>query len=67
MGGVSGMQALPIYDKLAVTIDIGGGSTEIVLGQAARPLFTASMRLGSQRLQVPPSRTALHLPLCRIN
>jgi len=45
------LQALPIYDKLAVTIDIGGGSTEIVLGQAARPLFTASMRLGSQRLQ----------------
>ena len=45
------MQALPIYDKLALTIDIGGGSTEIVVGQEARPFFTASMRLGSQRLQ----------------
>jgi len=25
-------QALPIYDKLSLTVDIGGGSTEIVLG-----------------------------------
>ena len=51
-----GPQALPIYDRLAITVDIGGGSTEIVLGQKARPLFTASMRLGCQRLQVPPRR-----------
>lgn len=45
------LQALPIWDKVALTIDIGGGSTEIVLGQKGRPLFTASMRLGSLRLQ----------------
>ncbi len=58
-----GAQALPIYDKLAITVDIGGGSTEIVLGQKARPLFTASMRLGCQRLQVPPRRDQL----CSLN
>lgn len=49
---ISIAQALPIYDKLALTVDIGGGSTEIVLGLDGQPLYTASMRLGHLRLQV---------------
>lgn len=47
-----GPQALPIYNNLVLSVDIGGGSTELVLGLDGQPLYTASMRLGHLRLQV---------------
>lgn len=44
------LQIVPIFDKHALVIDIGGGSTEIVLGYKAVPLFIRSIKLGAVRL-----------------
>jgi exopolyphosphatase/guanosine-5'-triphosphate,3'-diphosphate pyrophosphatase len=44
------LQALPVYDKRLVLIDIGGGSTEILVGEAGRVLASASHKLGAIRL-----------------
>ncbi|XP_057549904.1 uncharacterized protein LOC130828114 isoform X2 [Amaranthus tricolor] len=40
------LQFLPIYDKRVLTLDIGGGSTEFVVGNYGRVLFADSIRLG---------------------
>jgi exopolyphosphatase/pppGpp-phosphohydrolase len=44
------LQALPVYERAALCIDIGGGSTEIVVGRAGLPLFATSLKLGHIRL-----------------
>ncbi|KAI5061109.1 hypothetical protein GOP47_0023614 [Adiantum capillus-veneris] len=44
------LQALPVYDKLVLVVDIGGGSTEVVVGVAGRPIYAASMKLGHLHL-----------------
>ncbi|CAK9190513.1 unnamed protein product [Sphagnum troendelagicum] len=44
------LQALPVYDKTALIVDIGGGSTEFVLGKAGKPLYATSLKLGHIRL-----------------
>lgn len=44
------LQALPVYDKTVLVVDIGGGSTEFVLGQAGKPLYATSLKLGHIRL-----------------
>ena len=44
------LQALPLYDDRVLLCDIGGGSTEIVLGQEGDVLQSRSFRLGSIRL-----------------
>lgn len=44
------LQALPVYDKTVLVVDIGGGSTEFVLGQSGKPLFATSLKLGHIRL-----------------
>ncbi len=43
-------KALPIYDKRALCIDIGGGSTEFVIAEKGRILFSISMKIGAVRL-----------------
>jgi exopolyphosphatase/guanosine-5'-triphosphate,3'-diphosphate pyrophosphatase len=40
----------PIYDRIACIIDIGGGSTEIVVADGERPYHVDSVHLGSLRL-----------------
>jgi exopolyphosphatase/guanosine-5'-triphosphate,3'-diphosphate pyrophosphatase len=40
----------PIYDQLACIIDIGGGSTEFIVGDGERPYLLDSVKLGSLRL-----------------
>ncbi|KAJ7973291.1 Ppx-GppA phosphatase protein (Exopolyphosphatase) [Quillaja saponaria] len=40
------VQFLPIYDKLALTVDIGGGSTEFVIGKEGKVIFGTSLKLG---------------------
>ncbi|MGD1068406.1 MAG: hypothetical protein ABR975_16475, partial [Vulcanimicrobiaceae bacterium] len=40
----------PIYDRVACIVDIGGGSTEIVVADGERPYLVDSMKLGSLRL-----------------
>jgi exopolyphosphatase/guanosine-5'-triphosphate,3'-diphosphate pyrophosphatase len=44
------LQSLPIYDRPHLVIDIGGGSTEIVIGRRDEDLFARSLRLGAIRL-----------------
>ncbi|HTW83134.1 MAG TPA: Ppx/GppA phosphatase family protein [Candidatus Sulfotelmatobacter sp.] len=40
----------PIYDRVACIVDIGGGSTELVVADGERPYLVDSVKLGSLRL-----------------
>ncbi len=42
--------AVPMADRRHLVIDIGGGSTELVVGEGTRPLLTRSLKLGHVRL-----------------
>lgn len=44
------LQALPVFDKRRLVIDIGGGSTEFVIGEREHALETRSLKLGAIRL-----------------
>ncbi|CBI39570.3 hypothetical protein VitviT2T_020865 [Vitis vinifera] len=44
------LQFLPIYEKTALVIDIGGGSTEFLLGQKGKAIFGTSVKLGHVNL-----------------
>ncbi len=44
------LQALPLYTKKTLVFDIGGGSTEYVLGERGIPKYIASHKLGAIRL-----------------
>lgn len=44
------LQALPVYDKRLLLVDIGGGSTEFLVGEGDRPIEARSMKLGAIRL-----------------
>lgn len=44
------LQALPVYDKTILVVDIGGGSTEFVLGHEGKPIYATSLKLGHIRL-----------------
>jgi len=44
------LQIIPAYEQHALVVDIGGGSTEIILGYKANPLFIRSIKLGAVRL-----------------
>lgn len=46
--GVS--RGYPLGDRLACIFDIGGGSTEFIVGDARRPHYLHSVRMGSLRL-----------------
>jgi exopolyphosphatase/guanosine-5'-triphosphate,3'-diphosphate pyrophosphatase len=46
--GVS--RGFPLYDRIACIIDVGGGSTEFIVGDGERPFFLHSLKLGSLRL-----------------
>ncbi|KAH9306251.1 hypothetical protein KI387_010655, partial [Taxus chinensis] len=43
-------QALPVYNKAVLTVDIGGGSTEFVLGYCGEVIHATSLKLGHIRL-----------------
>jgi len=42
--------AVPMADTRHLVVDIGGGSTELVIGEGTRPLLTRSLKLGHVRL-----------------
>lgn len=42
--------ALPVSDKKILCIDIGGGSTEILLGDKGKVIFAESIKIGAVRL-----------------
>lgn len=44
------LQALPLYDQRVLLCDIGGGSTEVLLGREGDVLASRSFRLGAIRL-----------------
>ncbi len=44
------LQALPVFDKRLLVIDIGGGSTEFLIGEGAQAIEARSMKLGAIRL-----------------
>lgn len=44
------LQALPVFDERLVMIDIGGGSTEILIGQGTEIIWARSLKLGAIRL-----------------
>jgi len=44
------LQAVPVYDRRLVLIDIGGGSTEILVGEQGETLTAGSLKLGAIRL-----------------
>jgi len=44
------LQALPVFEQQLVMVDIGGGSTEILVGKSGRALGARSLRIGHLRL-----------------
>jgi len=44
------LQAVPVFDRRLVLIDIGGGSTEILVGERGESLAAGSLKLGAIRL-----------------
>jgi len=44
------LQALPIFDQQLIMVDIGGGSTEFLVGKSGRSLAARSLRIGHLRL-----------------
>jgi len=44
------LQAVPVFDQRLVLIDIGGGSTEILVGEKGETLTAGSLKLGAIRL-----------------
>jgi exopolyphosphatase / guanosine-5'-triphosphate,3'-diphosphate pyrophosphatase len=44
------LQAIPVFDKRLILCDIGGGSTEILVGERGEVLAARSFKLGAVRL-----------------
>src|SRR5262245_39993971 len=44
------LQTLPIFDKKILLVDIGGGSTEFLIGQAGNIIDANSLKLGAIRM-----------------
>jgi exopolyphosphatase / guanosine-5'-triphosphate,3'-diphosphate pyrophosphatase len=44
------LQAVPVFDERLLVVDIGGGSTEVLLGERGEMLAARSFKLGAVRL-----------------
>ena len=44
------LQALPVFDQRLLLVDIGGGSTEFLVGEGSKAIEARSMKLGAIRL-----------------
>ena len=44
------LQALPVFNKRHLMVDIGGGSTEFLFGHKRKILYTNSLKIGAVRL-----------------
>ncbi|MDZ7680058.1 MAG: Ppx/GppA phosphatase family protein [Acidimicrobiales bacterium] len=44
------LHALPVFDQRLLVVDIGGGSTELVIGEQGRTIDARSLKLGAIRL-----------------
>ncbi len=56
------LQAVPVFDRRLVLVDIGGGSTEILVGERGEALTAFSLKLGAIRLTRRFFRTDLLHP-----
>jgi exopolyphosphatase/guanosine-5'-triphosphate,3'-diphosphate pyrophosphatase len=65
------LQGLPVYEKRILMIDIGGGSTELLVGEKGEILFSTSLKLGAIRLTEKFLKkdpiTMMDLQKCRIH
>jgi exopolyphosphatase/guanosine-5'-triphosphate,3'-diphosphate pyrophosphatase len=44
------LQALPVFDRKLVLVDVGGGSTEVLFGHKGSVAYARSIKLGSLRM-----------------
>jgi exopolyphosphatase/guanosine-5'-triphosphate,3'-diphosphate pyrophosphatase len=44
------LQAVPVFDRRLLLVDVGGGSTELLLGESGETLAARSFKLGAVRL-----------------
>ena len=44
------LQAVPVFDQRVILVDIGGGSTEVLVGERGETLAARSFKLGAVRL-----------------
>ena len=44
------LKAVPVFDKKVLCIDIGGGSTEFIIGEKGKIHYSSSLKLGAVRL-----------------
>ncbi len=44
------LQAVPVFDRRVLLVDIGGGSTELLIGEKGETLASRSFKLGAVRL-----------------
>ena len=44
------LQAVPVFDQRLILVDIGGGSTEVLVGEHGETLAARSFKLGAVRL-----------------
>ena len=44
------LQAVPVFDRRALLVDIGGGSTELLVGEQGEALAARSLKLGAIRM-----------------
>jgi exopolyphosphatase/guanosine-5'-triphosphate,3'-diphosphate pyrophosphatase len=44
------LKSVPVFNKKSLVIDIGGGSTEFLIGQKGKTHFSVSLKLGAVRL-----------------
>jgi exopolyphosphatase / guanosine-5'-triphosphate,3'-diphosphate pyrophosphatase len=44
------LQAVPVFDRRLLLVDIGGGSTELLLGECGETLAARSLKVGAVRL-----------------
>ena len=56
------LQAVPVFDQRLVLVDIGGGSTEVLVGERGEALTAFSLKLGAIRLTRRFFRTDLLHP-----
>jgi exopolyphosphatase/guanosine-5'-triphosphate,3'-diphosphate pyrophosphatase len=44
------LQAVPVFDRRLLLVDVGGGSTELLIGESGETLATRSLKLGAVRM-----------------
>ena len=44
------LKAVPVFDKKILAVDIGGGSTEFLVGKKGESVFSVSIKIGAVRL-----------------